>query len=298
MREAAHQPAQRDGHSTDAKRGKGFAGAGHAGAAFLELQHALGNRGVQRLQAKLAIGRRGDKYEQEADRVADQVMRMPAPQVSRTCSCGGACPECQAEQEAMAPEAVQRKPLASGEGGGATVPARAVIPASPGHPLDRATHDFFAARFGQDFSAVRLHTDTQAAEAATTLHARAYTVGQDIVFGPHEYAAGSPRSLRLLAHELTHVVQQTGGSASRAPMVQRDETGASSGEDPCEPSKIWGTWDAMKEILCATGCSLNPWAADDCKMECSNKYGIWAAMRECREKHPLPPLPDPWDTAE
>ena len=82
--------------------------------------------------------------------------------------------------------------------------------ASPGRPLDRATRSFMEQRFSHDFNRVRVHDDGQAAESARTMSARAYTVGQDIAFAPGRYAPHSPAGRRLLAHELTHTIQQRG----------------------------------------------------------------------------------------
>ncbi|HLG14203.1 MAG TPA: DUF4157 domain-containing protein [Blastocatellia bacterium] len=81
---------------------------------------------------------------------------------------------------------------------------------SPGQPLDTHTRAFMEPRFGHDFSQVRVHADTRAAESARTVNALAYTVGSDIAFGGGEYAPGTKGGRRLLAHELTHVVQQQG----------------------------------------------------------------------------------------
>jgi len=94
-----------------------------------------------------------------------------------------------------------------------------------GHPLDGATRAFYETRFGQGFGHVRLHTDWRAAASAQSINARAYTVGRDIVFGAGEYAPQTAGGRRLLAHELTHVLQQTGAGRSRAHglSVQRQE---------------------------------------------------------------------------
>lgn len=78
-----------------------------------------------------------------------------------------------------------------------------------GQPLSENYRAFFEPRFGRDFSQVRLHTDTQAAESARAVNARAYTVGQDVVFRAGQYAPESSKGQRLMAHELTHVVQQS-----------------------------------------------------------------------------------------
>src|SRR5690348_9227267 len=78
----------------------------------------------------------------------------------------------------------------------------------PGQPLEPAVREQMEPRFGYDFSRLRVHTDAEAAEAARALRARAFTVGDDIVFGCGEYAPGTLRGRHLLAHELTHVLQQ------------------------------------------------------------------------------------------
>jgi outer membrane protein OmpA-like peptidoglycan-associated protein len=79
---------------------------------------------------------------------------------------------------------------------------------TPGKPLDAATRAYMEPRFGHDFSRVRIHTDAQAAESATAINAQAYTVGRDVVFGAGQFSPNTPDGQKLLAHELTHVVQQ------------------------------------------------------------------------------------------
>lgn len=97
---------------------------------------------------------------------------------------------------------------------------------SSGQPLDAATHAFMEPRFGHDFSRVRVHTDARAAESARAINALAYTVGRDIVFGSGQYAPSTHQGRRLMAHELTHVVQQ--GSKEGAAIHIGSE------EDPAE----------------------------------------------------------------
>jgi hypothetical protein len=80
---------------------------------------------------------------------------------------------------------------------------------SPGQPLDAGTRAFMEPRFGHDFSQVRVHTDARAAESVRAVNALAYTVGRDVVFGVGQYKPDSMEGKRLLAHELTHVVQQS-----------------------------------------------------------------------------------------
>ncbi|NJD75638.1 MAG: DUF4157 domain-containing protein [Candidatus Methanoperedens sp.] len=79
---------------------------------------------------------------------------------------------------------------------------------SPGKPLDNEVRRFMEPRFGHDFSRVRVHTDEKAVESARAVNALAYTVGRDVVFGAGQFAPGTEATRKLLAHELTHVVQQ------------------------------------------------------------------------------------------
>ena len=91
---------------------------------------------------------------------------------------------------------------------------------SPGQPLDAVTRAYFEPRFNRDFGKVCVHTDGRAAEAASAVQARAFTLGHDIVFGQGQYAPSTSRGARLLAHELTHVVQQSSSASPTA--LQRD----------------------------------------------------------------------------
>jgi len=86
---------------------------------------------------------------------------------------------------------------------------------SPGHPLDAGTREWIEPRFGHDFSNVRVHTDARAAESAEAVDAQAYTVGRDVVFGAGQYAPQTSAGQRLMAHELTHVSQQSAPSSSQ-----------------------------------------------------------------------------------
>ncbi|MBW4518160.1 MAG: DUF4157 domain-containing protein [Scytolyngbya sp. HA4215-MV1] len=182
------------------------------------LQRSYGNSYVGRvIQAKLTVGQPGDVYEQEADQIADQVMRMPdQPSSNHELSFSSVhastaqrkCTACEEEDK------LQRKESGSMGGTPATVPPVVhEVLSSPGQPLGMTERAFMEPRFGQDFSDVRVHTDAKAAESAAAVQARAYTVGNNIVFGGKE----SPSDLPVLAHELTHVVQQSGAS----PMLQR-----------------------------------------------------------------------------
>jgi hypothetical protein len=158
------------------------------------------------LQTKLSIGASDDKYEREADRVADEVMRMPEPTIQ---------PNIGSEQKG----GIQRKAIANSITPlqrSSTAPNQtSEVPAivhdvlrSPGQPLDQATSALMESRFGHDFSQVRVHTGGDADRSALDLNAHAYTVGNNIVFGAGQYAPRTHEGLRLIAHELTHTVQQ------------------------------------------------------------------------------------------
>jgi hypothetical protein len=200
-----------------------------------EAQPAVWMRALARLplQARLTVNEPGDMYEQEADRVAAQVMRMPDSAVAgsgggvRRCACGGIvdetgeCPACRARRLG-----IQRKGDAAG---GTQAPASVhETIGAPGQPLDAGTRGFMEVRFGHDFGGVRVHTDGKAAESARAVGAQAYTVGQNVVFGEGRYAPGTEAGKTLLAHELVHVVQQQQGV--RRDTVQR-RTGCSSAQD-------------------------------------------------------------------
>ena len=151
-----------------------------------------------------------DPLEHEADRVADQVMRMPVPgsairsappQVSRKCD---AC-----EEE----EKLQKKPAGPQAATGEAPAIVHEVLRSPGQPLDAATRAYFEPRFGQDFSGVRVHSGAAAEQSARDVNAHAYTVGHNMVFDSGRFAPGSQEGRRLIAHELTHVVQRGGLNA-------------------------------------------------------------------------------------
>lgn len=100
---------------------------------------------------------------------------------------------------------------------------------SPGQPLDQATRDFFEPRFQHDFGNVRVHSDERAAESANAMDAQAYTAGQDVVFGDGRYNSTSSSGKQLLAHELTHVVQQSNPAGSKAHAAETEAEASSAG---------------------------------------------------------------------
>ena len=151
---------------------------------------AAKNDEKKRIQAKLKIGPANDVYELEADRVAEQVMRMPKP-AGQTESA-----------HSLLAKQIQRLP--GRDSGGFTTDIN--LTQSDGRPLSEATRAYMEPRFGVDFSNVRLHTEQRSQRNASDIQARAFTYGNDITLGRGE----SETDRNLMAHELTHVIQQRG----------------------------------------------------------------------------------------
>lgn len=181
------------------------------------------------LQAKLEVGAIKDRYEQEADRAAEQVMRMPAshggmhstlsvdgPKVQRMCA---KCEE-EVRRQPMTEEEELRTKRDQGSAPlvGADLQARVGALRGQGQPLHASIRHFFEPRFGRRFDQVRVHKDERATALAKSLHARAFAFGNDIAFAANEFRPDTGRGKKLLAHELTHVVQQSGG---RQAAIQR-----------------------------------------------------------------------------
>jgi hypothetical protein len=222
---------------------------------LLYLQRTIGNMAVQRLvrskehnnarigfdfskiaiQPKLKISQPSDEYEQEADRVAEHVMIMrdslnsDMPQsnaideerISRKCA---ACEMKQEEEdEDKKLQIISRKPSTTTDTSDLEAKdeiAKEInnLRLGDGSSLNANTKDFMESRFGYDFGRVRIHTDERAARSANSVNALAYTIGYDIVFGEGQYQPNTLDGIRLLAHELAHVAQQT---TTGSPPVQR-----------------------------------------------------------------------------
>jgi hypothetical protein len=182
------------------------------------------------IQAKLVVEQVNDPLEHEADRVADQVMRMatppaaddgPAirsagPRIQRKCAACGAEPcTCVQRKAESAPLAAisDHAPSVLRTGGQPSAPrdaprSVAAALAGPGRQLDSPARSFFESRLGVDLGTVRVHDHPHAAASAQELAARAYTVGSDIVFAAGRYQPATTAGRELLAHELAHVFQQ------------------------------------------------------------------------------------------
>lgn len=225
---------------------------------IFSLQRTIGNQAVMRLidsgviQARLKINQPGDKYEKEADHIAEQVMSMPEPQqteagnqVTRNCnqksSGNSECPSDRNDEsfiqgkiisEQITPliqrqdvtganeEEEEKKKEEENEGiQGKQVSSCTPEPPSDissrirslkgsGQPLPTSVRTFFEPRFGYNFNQVEVYNNEKAADVARSINAKAFTAGKDVVFGAGEYSPETVAGKRLLAHELTHVVQQ------------------------------------------------------------------------------------------
>jgi hypothetical protein len=158
------------------------------------------------VSGNLSISSPTDPAELEADRIAAQVMRMPEDAVPR--SIGSASPALHRKCAACNDEEEKLHRSAIGESPGSAPPIVSQVLSQPGQPLANSTRNFFEPRLGADLSAVRVHTDTQAARSADSVHAKAYTVGNSIAFADGQYFPQGESGNGLLAHELVHVVQQ------------------------------------------------------------------------------------------
>jgi outer membrane protein OmpA-like peptidoglycan-associated protein len=274
--------------NNDPRRQPGRSSAAHP---LLELQRSAGNQAVQSLvrspfiQAKLQISTPGDPFEEEADRTADTVMRMPEPpsegieeneeskslqakplvqravplavrdddeeesqihpvQRSAAAVIQRLCNECEEEKhedqgqsgtmvhrksapEQLPDDEVEEQQVQASRAQIATPKVTTSVASNihalngGGSSLPATTRAFFEPRFGADFSQVRVHTDSRAAATASSIQAKAFTVGSNIAFGPGQYAPESHQGRQLLAHELTHVIQQNGSHRLGQPSAMR-----------------------------------------------------------------------------
>ena len=163
-------------------------------------------------QAKLEIGPPDDAFEREADRVADTVASGGMADVH------GRVASSPAQRQEEPPEEEEEELVSIDRGGSA----------GSGAALPAGTRSYMESRLGYDFGSVRVHSDQGAATAARSVRARAFTVGRDIVFGAGQYAPESNAGRRLIAHELTHVVQQ--GAARSLDGGGREELLETAGE--------------------------------------------------------------------
>jgi len=205
-------------YATDKKSKTFFKSHPHSARSSWHAQHPRIQQVLRKpsIQPKLTIGAPNDKYEQEADRVADQVMQAkPIDSLIQR--------QEEPEEEEELLQAKKRE--------GATPEVTPAINAEirslqgGGQSLSGAQRGFFEPQLKMDLSSVRVHNDMRAANAARLINARAFTLGSDVVFGAGEYSPDAPSGKRLLAHELTHVVQQNGGSGSFSESAVKSQGG-------------------------------------------------------------------------
>ena len=234
--ESSRPEVARDSHSASWSFGKVsvFPSDGtraSAGSAVAPARHATGP-----IQTKLKVSRSHDPLEKEADVVADRVLQQSSsreksketPRISRA--------------DGVSHGRVSREGTPAGSKAADSVAPNLVhdMVKKSGQPLDAGTREYFEPRIGHDLSGVRVHADASAAQSAQSIQANAYTSGHSIVFSDGKYAPETHDGKRLLAHELTHVVQQAGAkdesvapaanegsgtpSESSSGLVQRDSS--------------------------------------------------------------------------
>lgn len=252
-----------------------------------EIKQKKTDNGFPILQPKLTVGAPDDPFEKEADSVADKVMRMPEQSfIQRKCAAcedeervqrkpeeaghvrlkrnlsknfiQRKCAECEKEEK----EKIHRKPLSesiasfiqakSESGVSVNSSAAKSIESSKGSgsSLDGSTHSFMSGRFGSDFSNVKIHTDNEAIQLSRDLNAKAFTTGNDVYFNDGQYQPNSTNGKQLLAHELTHVVQQSNGvkryAIQRRPSADEDQLHVDEGLDYRKAIKAnLDGWDLM-----------------------------------------------------
>ncbi len=163
--------------------------------------------GCQTKNSNLPISQPDDASEKEADAVADKVMRMPMPEPisfsSKKNPVSRKCDHCEEEEKQL-----QKKESSSNSITAAPSIVHEIVNSSSGKSLDAETRSYMEPRFNYDFGNVKIHDNSIAAKSADSINALAYTSGNNIVFNSGQYNTNSDSGKRLLAHELTHVVQQ------------------------------------------------------------------------------------------
>lgn len=215
------------------------------------------------IQPKLTINQPNDVYEQEADAMADKVMRMEQPGVQlKPLPITGVqrkCAHCEEEEKQA-----QRKEINNG-GITASGNLESYVGglSGSGQRLPDKVRNFYEPRFGYDFSSVKVHTDTVAAKSAQSINALAYTSGNNIVFNAGQYAPDTESGKRLMGHELTHVVQQSAGvqtkliQAARLPCTTRTTIDVYAVSLPGSSRNATTDVDFANTVLCQCGVNIN-----------------------------------------
>ena len=255
--------------------------------AILALQQQAGNRAIQDLlhrgliQAKLTVSSPGDPEEQEADQVADRVMRAHAgAPLTAPCSCADdeeSCAACQAQSPKIQRRATGNPAPSNAWTGGASADALpSMLLRESGQPLDAPTRAFFEPRFGHDFSDVRVHTNAAAGESAQAINAHAYTLGSNVVFAPGRYNPKSNDGRLLLAHELAHTLQQKSKTFIHHPVhVQRTPDDST---DPAPKTPTASEFDQEYQSELANARRTGNWQAAAERLNGFNKEDIQSRL--------------------
>ncbi len=223
----------------------------------------LGNQArLRRMPAKLTIGAVNHPLEHEADAVSKIVMRTPDSALSVSAAplqASRKCAACEEEEKLQA----RRAGTAAVEG---EAPAAVHdVLRSPGRPLDAEARAFFEPRFGADFSRVRVHDDIKAAQSTREVGARAYAVGDHIAFARNQHAPREVTERGLIAHELVHVMQQSGeprlrrdGDPSQTPQPDPNNPASSSSAPGGGAASAGGGAAGAKVFICAKDLETSP----------------------------------------
>lgn len=197
-----------------------------------QCEHCTKDR-LQGIQTKLRVGAADDAFEREADRVADKVT------TGGSAISGGDAPS------PVSPLRIQRLSAVASAGPALVTPGPGAALHEPGETLPGNLRTDMESRFGHDFSRVRIHTDSAADRSAQALNAHAYTYRHDIVFAAGQFAPETRAGRHLLAHELTHVVQQAGADAGGP--IRR----SSKKDEPSTKPHSCGGWTCTTTSTCA-----------------------------------------------
>ena len=213
------------------------------------------------VQAKLEIGEVGDKYEQEADRVASQVVSQINNPVQKKL------------QRLSESKVIQRKEAIAGGTASADLESSIQSARGSGQSLDANLQQSMGQAMGADFSGVKVHTDSQSDQLNKSIQAKAFTTGQDVFFRQGAYEPSSRGGQELIAHELTHVVQQNGGAVQRSPLKNIKKTSENGAVVQREDAKVFSQEGVTKHDTVQDDPSAKSW-----------KFG-----QDAPEIHPLYP---------
>lgn len=221
-RKKSSNPKSSLGNHFSAENQVGTHSVGLDGFHFSRLPHPVNSFGF--IQAKLTIGNPKDKYEREADAVADVVMRMPEEKILQKKELNWDGIKIQRKCKACEEEKLQLKSEKRTIAGNDAPSTVHDVLNSGGQSLNNEIRTFFESRFGYDFSQVRVHTNAKAVESARAMNANAFTIANNIVFGAGQFAPRTTMGMKLLAHELAHTVQQ-GQCNEKRHTIFREQSG-------------------------------------------------------------------------